>query len=35
MLLKKYLSGAQKRKKERKQDDQFVESQRGALHNFF
>jgi hypothetical protein len=33
MLLKKYLSGAQK--KERKQDDQFVESQRGALHKFF
>jgi hypothetical protein len=34
MLPKKHLSGAQKRKK-RKQEDQFVESQRGALHKFF
>nr|TKV99675.1 hypothetical protein SEVIR_8G058800v2 [Setaria viridis] len=34
MLPKKHLSSAQKRKK-RKQEDQFVESQRGALHKFF
>ena len=31
---KKQLSGAQKRKK-RKHDDQLAESQRGALHKFF
>ena len=34
MLPKKQLSGAQKRKK-RKHDDQLAESQRGALHKFF
>ncbi|KAG6425970.1 hypothetical protein SASPL_110181 [Salvia splendens] len=34
MLPKKHLSGAQKRKK-RKQDELFVESQRGALDKFF
>nr|TKW25065.1 hypothetical protein SEVIR_3G092000v2 [Setaria viridis] len=34
MLPKKYLSGAEKRKK-RKQEDQFVESQRDVLHKFF
>jgi hypothetical protein len=34
MLPKKQLSGSQKRKK-RKHDDQSVESQRGSLHKFF
>ncbi|KAG2653039.1 hypothetical protein PVAP13_1NG424076 [Panicum virgatum] len=34
MLPKKQLSGAQKRKK-RKHDDQLAESQKGALHKFF
>ena len=34
MMPKKQLSGAQKRKK-RKHDDQLAESQRGALHKFF
>ncbi|KAG2579201.1 hypothetical protein PVAP13_6NG248203 [Panicum virgatum] len=34
MLPKKQLSGAQKRKK-RKHDDQLAESQRGTLHKFF
>ncbi|KAJ1283327.1 hypothetical protein BS78_03G119900 [Paspalum vaginatum] len=34
MLPEKHLSGAQKRKK-RKQEDQFIESQKGALHKFF
>jgi len=34
MLPKKQLSGAQKRKK-RKHDDQLAESQRGGLHKFF
>ena len=34
MLPKKHLSGAQKKKK-RKQQDQLVESQRGALDKFF
>ena len=34
MLPKKQLSGAQKRKK-RKQDDQLAELQRGTLHKFF
>ncbi|KAJ1278504.1 hypothetical protein BS78_04G084500 [Paspalum vaginatum] len=34
MLPKKHLSGAQKRKK-RKQEDQFIESQKGALHKLF
>ena len=34
MLPKKQLSGAQKRKK-RKHDDQLAESQRGVLHKFF
>ena len=34
MMPKKQLSGAQKRKK-RKQDDQLAELQRGTLHKFF
>jgi hypothetical protein len=34
MLPKKHLSGAQKRKK-RKQDNQLAESQRGAIYKFF
>jgi hypothetical protein len=34
MLQKKHMSGAQKRKRKR-QEDQFIESQRGALDKFF
>jgi hypothetical protein len=34
MLPKKLLSGAQKRNK-RKWEDQFIESQNGAIHKFF
>ncbi|XP_062182263.1 uncharacterized protein LOC133886585 [Phragmites australis] len=34
MLPKKHLSGAEKRKK-RKREDQFIESQKGAIHKFF
>ncbi|KAF2943933.1 hypothetical protein DAI22_02g102200 [Oryza sativa Japonica Group] len=34
MLPKKHLSGAKKRKK-RKRGDQFIESQKGAIHKFF
>jgi hypothetical protein len=34
MLPKKHLSGAAKRKK-RKLEDQFAQSQKGAIHKFF
>ena len=34
MLPKKYLSGSQKRKQKRV-EDQFIESQKGAIHKFF
>ena len=34
MLPKKHLSGAQKRKRKRV-EDQFIESQKGAIHKFF
>jgi hypothetical protein len=34
MLPKKHLSGAQKRKK-KKQEDEFIQSQKGAIHRFF
>jgi hypothetical protein len=34
MLPKKHLSGARKRKK-RKQEDQFIELQKGSIHKFF
>ena len=34
MLPKKHLSGAQKRNK-RKRENQFIESQKGAIHMFF
>jgi hypothetical protein len=34
MLHKKHLSGALKRNK-RKREDQFIESQKGAIHKFF
>jgi hypothetical protein len=35
MLPKKHLSGAQKREKKRKLEDQFRESQKGVIHKFF
>ena len=34
MLPKKHLSGSQKRKQKRV-EDQFIESQKGAIHKFF
>ena len=34
MLPKKHLSGSQKRKRKRV-EDQFIESQKGAIHKFF
>jgi hypothetical protein len=34
MLPKKYLSEAEKRKRKRR-EDQFIQSQKGAIHKFF
>ena len=34
MLPEKYLSGSQKRKRKRV-EDQFIESQKGVIHKFF